>query len=420
MGALLLSSTSSAAEWSMHGAIKNETAYFISGEQRFDKIQNRIDVKPEARLSERWEFRGRVLSWYDAAMDVESTNTTDLTPTIKQHYRTYADIKEAYLLYGGDDFDLRLGQQQVVWGKTDGLRLLDIVNPLNMQEFMLDDFLDSRMGVMAARLNYYAYLGDSEHEFEFLLLPEPKVAELAPAGSRWSYAAPAFPAGVTPVLMPAEKPGGSAAQAEYGMAWRANMAGWDLSLNWFYGWKDMPNMQKNKSGTIMEVTPVYSQMHTLGGSFSNAFGAVVLRGELAVNVDESISRQGVTPATSIGTDTTWNMAFGMDYNQNNWLLSPQLFVRYLPSWDAGAAEDEVSSFVSVLIATDFLNEKLKSEMMTLFNWGDDSWMLRPKVSYAFTDQIAAKLGLDLFVGSTGFFGQFDANDRVYTEIEYTF
>lgn len=48
-------------------------------------------------------------------------------------------------------------------------------------------------------------------------------------------------------------------------------------------------------------------------------------------------------------------------------------------------------------------------------------MIRPKVSYAFTDEITARLGVDLFMGNaTAFFGQFDDNDRVYTEVEYTF
>ncbi|PJA31070.1 MAG: hypothetical protein CO187_10705, partial [Zetaproteobacteria bacterium CG_4_9_14_3_um_filter_53_7] len=164
VAALLLSiSAATAAEWTMHGALKNETSFFLSGEKRLDKLQNRLDLKPEASFGGGWEFRGRVLGWYDAAMDIEATNATDLTSAIKQHYRTYLQSKEAYLLYGGDAFDFRIGQQQIVWGKTDGLRMLDIINPLDMREFMLDDFLDSRIGLWAARLNWYADIGGSQH-----------------------------------------------------------------------------------------------------------------------------------------------------------------------------------------------------------------------------------------------------------------
>jgi len=413
---LLFSTPSPAVELTLHGAIKNETAYFISGDQRLDKMQNRIDLKPESILNDRWEFRGRVLAWYDAAMDIEATNNTDLTASIKNHYRTYAEIKEAYLLYSSDDFDLRLGQQQVVWGKTDGLRLLDIVNPLNMQEFLLDDFLDSRVGVVAARLNYYAYLGGNEHEIEFLVIPDAKVTKFAPQGSRWAYAKPTLPTGLTPVSAQGNKPNWSLKNTEYGIAWRSKVAGWDVSLNWFYGWKDNPVLDKNIVLGQIFITPTYKKMHTIGSSFSNAFGAMVLRGEVAVNVNERIAT-----TTSSVASTTWNAALGLDYTQNNWRISPQFFIRHLEKRAQIALEDKNAGFVSLMVSTDYLNEKLKPEVIALLNWSDGSSMIRPKVAYEFSDQITARLGVDLFTGNnTAFFGQFDQNDRVYSEVEYTF
>ena len=405
----------------MHGAVKNETAYFVSGEKRLDKVQNRLDLKPEAMLSDRIEFRGRALLWYDAAMDIEGINATDLTSSIKKHYRYATQLKEAYLLYGGDALDLRLGQQQVVWGKTDGLRMLDIINPLDMREFLLDDFLDSRIGLVAARLNYYAYLGDSEHEFEFIVTPDAKVAEVAPLGSRWGFALPTLPAGVTPVIQSGSKPNWSIKNSEYGAAWRANLNGWDLSLNWFYGWKDTPNLQKQLTGSTMFITPVYSRMHTVGGSFSNAFGAWVFRGEVAANINEGLNATGVTAATSITRKTTLNGAIGIDYTANNWTISPQVFTRFITGWDQTLSEDRSSGFVSLRIATDFMNEKLKPEVIALFDWADAGWMVRPKVSYEFSDQLKGTVGLDLFGGkAVGFFGQFADNDRGYTELEYSF
>ncbi|OIO74878.1 MAG: hypothetical protein AUJ57_01375 [Zetaproteobacteria bacterium CG1_02_53_45] len=421
IAALLLStSAASAAEWTMHGALKNETAYFLSGEKRLDKLQNRLDLKPEASFGHGWEFRGRVLGWYDAAMDIEQTNATDLTPAIKQHYRTYLQSKEAYLLYGGDMFDFRMGQQQIVWGKTDGLRMLDIINPLDMREFMLDDFLDSRIGLWSARLNWYADIGGSQHEFEFIVIPDARPMQLAPTGSRWAFAQPAAPAGVAVTLQGGGEPSWRPADMEAGMAWRSNLDGWDLSLNWFYGWKDSPSLQKSLTPGLLTLTPVYQRMNTVGGSFSNAFGSLVLRGELAANIGEGINKNGVTPATSIGRTTTMNAAFGLDYTENNWRISPQFFIRYLPGWDNTIAEDQASGFVSLMISTDYLNEKLKPEIIGLYDWADGSWMLRPKLAYEFSDQITARLGGDIFGGSNGFFGQFDKNDRIYSELEYTF
>lgn len=410
------STTASAVELTMHGVIKNETAYFISGKKRLDKMQNRLDLKPEIILTDRWEFRGRVLAWYDAAMDIEATNNTDLTANIKDFYRTFFEVKEAYLLYGGDDFDLRLGQQQIIWGKTDGLRLLDIVNPLNMQEFLLDDFLDSRVGVVAARLNYYSYLDGNEHELEFLIIPDAKVSKFAPQGSRWAYATPTLPAGVTPVLLQGQEPNWSPRNTEYGVAWRSNLSGWDVSLNWFYGWQDHPALDKRLSLGQLFITPTYKKMHTVGGSFSNAFGSIVLRGEMAVNINERLTTTGKSTESS-----TWNAALGLDYNQNNWRISPQFFIRHLEKKGTSTLEDQDSGFVSLMLSTDYLNEKLKPEVIALMSWSDGSTMIRPKISYEFSDQTTGRLGVDLFTGkNTAFFGQFNQNDRVYSELEYTF
>ncbi len=411
---------SEAVEWTLHGALKNETAYFVGRDKRFDKVQNRLDLKPEAVLTDRLEFRGRLLSWYDAAMDIESTNTTDLTPAIKTHYRTLIETKEAYILYGRDDFDLRIGQQQIVWGKTDGLRLLDIINPLDLREFILDDFLDSRIGLWAARLNYYAMPGDTEHEFELIVTPDARVAKLAPTGSRWGFAVPATPPGTIVNLLPADEPNWSFDNTELGAAWRSNMGGWDISLNYFYSWKDTPNLEKQLTGTTLNIRPVHLRMHTAGGSFANAFGAWVVRGELAVNVGEGIDLSGVTPATSIEKMTTVNAALAGELTKNNWTISPQFFVRYISGWHAAIGEDQYSGFVTLRVATDYMNEKLKPEVIALFDWADEGWMIRPKASYEFTDNLIGTLGLDIFAGSKGFFGQFAGNDRAFTEIEWSF
>jgi len=414
---LLISSQCHAVEWTIHGGLKNETAYFIAGQKRLDKMQNTLDIKPEATLSDRWQFRGRFLGRYDAAMDILPSNTSDLTPGIQQHYRFYTQSKEAYLLYTGDDFDFRIGQQQIVWGKTDGLRMLDTINPLDMREFILDDFLDSRIGLWSARLNWYTDVAGIESEFEFIVVPDARPVALAPQGSRWAYP---MPAGVSASLQSGVQPSWRPSDIEAGIAWRANVSGWDLSLNGFHGWKDTPNMLKQFTAGGLNLTPSYQRMNTVGGSFSNAFGAIVLRGELAANIGEVVSTTGTRPTTSIVKTSTFNGAIGLEYNKHNWRISPQFFIRHLSNWNPTIAEDQNSGFMSLLLATDYLNEKLKPEMIGLFDWAAGSWMLRPKVSYEFNDHLITRAGLDLFGGKAGFFGPFNANDRVASEVEYTF
>ncbi len=408
------------AEWTLHGAVKNESAYFIAGEKRWDKIQNRLDLKPEATLPGGWQFRSRALLWYDAAMDLLATRSPDLTAGIKQHYRTATQVKEAYLLYEGESFDLRLGQQQVVWGKTDGLRMLDIVNPLDMREFILDDFLDSRIGLVAARLNYYPDT-DLEQEIELLLTPDAQVARFAPAGSRWAFTTPQIPTGLTLRQLPGQRPNWAARNSAFGIAWRGNnLHGWDLSLNYFHGWKSTPNALRQVGGGVMELQLTHLRMETLGGSFSTSSGPFVFRGEFAAHLREGIDANGTSFATTVRRKSTLNGALALDWNRYNWTVSGQFFLRHINGWNSQLLEARHTGFWSLRIATDFRHETVKPEILLLADWATGGWLARPKVSYDYSDTLTFTFGSDIFAGKRGLLGQFANNDRIYAESEYSF
>ncbi|MDQ6955630.1 MAG: hypothetical protein Q9M21_00390, partial [Mariprofundaceae bacterium] len=366
-----------------------------------------------------WQFRSRTLLWYDAAMDVQATHPPDLTSSIKQHYRTATQLKEAYLMYEGDAFDLRLGQQQIIWGKTDGLRLLDIINPLDLREFILDDFLDSRIGLVAARLNYYPDT-DTEQEVELIIIPDAQPTKTAPTSSRWALNTPTSPAGFTVQTLAGEQPNWSAKNAEYGTAWRANINGWDVSTNYFYGWKDSPNAFRKITPGIITLQLKHLRMHTLGGSFSNAFGAWVIRGELATNLQEGINANGTNFADTVQRKTTVNAALAAEWTGYNWTVSPQLFIRHIQHWNPQLLEPQDSGFWTLRIATDFMHEKLKPEMLLLADWSAGGWLARPKMSYDWSDNITSSIGADVFGGSGGFLGQFNQNNRASFEVTYSF
>jgi len=49
------------------------------------------------------------------------------------------------------------------------------------------------------------------------------------------------------------------------------------------------------------------------------------------------------------------------------------------------------------------------------------WMLRPRVTWNFEKNWRLAVGADLFNGPPlGYFGRYDAKDRVYTELRYNF
>jgi hypothetical protein len=72
--------------------------------------------------------------------------------------RYYYPLREAYLDFRWDFFGsnlLRVGKQQVVWGKADFFRLQDIVNPVDFsQHFFIEPFEDTRIPQLSAWLQH--------------------------------------------------------------------------------------------------------------------------------------------------------------------------------------------------------------------------------------------------------------------------
>lgn len=56
-------------------------------------------------------------------------------------------LREAYIDTNVNDWALRLGKQQVVWGTADGMKLLDNINPTDFTEMAQDQMEDSRIPV---------------------------------------------------------------------------------------------------------------------------------------------------------------------------------------------------------------------------------------------------------------------------------
>jgi len=54
------------------------------------------------------------------------------------------EMDECYIAWQGESLGLRIGRQQVAWGRADGFRLLDRVNPWRIPDLIYDDAADAR------------------------------------------------------------------------------------------------------------------------------------------------------------------------------------------------------------------------------------------------------------------------------------
>ena len=237
------------------------------------------------------------------------------------------DLRELYLDADLSSADLqgriRLGKQQVVWGQADGLRLLDVVNPIDFREFILDDYDDSRIPLWMVNLEFFLTFGD----LQILWIPDTTVHDIPALGSAYEITAPFvnIPSNLDLVLLPAERPNDPWADADIGLKLSLFADGWDITLNYLHRYSDFPVFVRELLGTELILKPTFERTHTLGFSASNAFGEVVLRSELVWNSDKFESTNGLVFG-GLAKSQEFGYVLGLDWNGlTDTLLSAQLF-----------------------------------------------------------------------------------------------
>ncbi len=340
----------------------------------------------------------------------------------------YFNMRELYLDLYFDNFDLRIGKQQVVWGKADGVFITDIVSPLNLTEFLLPDFDEIRIGVIAAKLNYYIGNGSIEAILIPLFTPTLRPSK----GSIW-YNAPDFPAPATFDWSHSEiKP--SLDNSEFFLKYSAMTSNIDFEIMGGYTWDDNPTMHIKKEfsidSTIMPpspsltgiiVTPEHHRLTVAGGSFSSEIKGVILRGEAAYYNGKYFQTTDPNALDAVIQKNYLHYVVGVDFSIGTVILSAQFIQKYILDYNEFIYDDETINTATFLARYNMFRETLHLELFSYIGLTNLDALIRPKVTYDFDDSFSILLGGNIFVGDPqGLFGQYDNNSMVYAKIKYNF
>jgi hypothetical protein len=430
------------------GFIKNETAVRLEEWDKFMKIENMAQLEVEYRLTPQIYIFGILREWYDSAYDAEE----DWEHNRKILGRTKGTdwLREFYIDYYSNKLDIRIGKQQVVWGTADGVKLLDVVCPMDMREFVLDEFAESRIPLWMLKVEYSPKVDGT---IQFLLIPDFEANFIPPAGSPFTFTATAngeesmqglrdlhkmFPLQYPGFKTVNHEPGQSLENSKIGVRWLDIYRGFEYSLNYLHGW-DLSSAVKVKFkktspfiGIPILFEKVYGQTEMFGGSFSKALTSgplrgLTVRGELAY-IHNHMNNYGSGKVAKVDNV---NYVIGLDkYVWTNWFFSFQ-FIQLISSIDSkhgedllfgptGVPLDKVENMMSLKISTDFFHERLKADVLTMY--GDDNdWRTSPRLEFELTDQVTLATGLNVFWGRKGGLnGEFQENDEVYFEFKYGF
>ncbi len=445
------------------GYLKNETALRIAhGFHEFMKEANIAQLETEYKFNDHVQFFS-ILKWfYDATYNLEDRYKDDPKWESKTNKKLkYPEklqwLRECYLDILTDRLDLRLGKQQVVWGTADGVRILDMVNPLDYREWTLKDYIDSRIPLWMLNAEGKLLMNG---QLQLLLIPDYEANYYPPSGAPFTLRTVRIGAeqvntlttiGQTTATID-QKPAHNFKNTKIGLRWRNIIEGhaFEYTLNYLntYDFASSAYSIYNRTGTPnLQLTRRAEKIQVFGGTFSKSITEGILIPGLAkgwtLRGEFAYVKSG---AMNIGTDKTIKTANGtVDVDQYNYVLgfdksffsNWQFSFQFIQMW-AKAKEDydkslytllngatrgpldKCETILTLMLATDFLHERLKPQALILY--GDDNdWRISPKVSYEISDQWLATAGLNIFEGKEQHLnGQFDKNDQVFVELKYTF
>ncbi len=327
------------------------------------------------------------------------------------------ELREFYVQTETDDWLFTLGKQAIVWGQTDGLKVLDVVNPQSFREFILDDFEGSRIPLWTVNVETVI----SDWDLQLIWIPDKTYSDLPEDEADFSFTSPLFrpqtPPGVQVDLREVERPDHAVNDADYGFRLKAFLESWDVTLNYLYHYHDNPlffrTISISEQGAVAIVTPEYRRTHLIGGTFVNTFGDLTFRGEVGYSTDRYFLTEDPQDADGLHPTGEWSYVLGFDwYGLSDTILSAQLFQSLVQDDDPGLVRDQNETDWTFKAERKFLNETVTVDVLWLANVNRSDGLIRPKVIYEWQDGLNLHFGGDVFYGDEdGFYGQFEYKDQ---------
>lgn len=326
---------------------------------------------------------------------------------------TKIELREAFFQYTNKCLDIKAGKQIVIWGVADGLRITDIVSPMDYSEFLARDYDDIRIPVNAVKMKYVK----PNYNFEFLFIPIPEFFIMALDNKNpWSITS----SYQTPYEVRTDtKPEKTIKNCEAGGRFSFYMRGIDFSISALRTWNKMPvySYTYYPDNSSMIIQPNYKRLTMLGSDISIPINKFVIRGEFAEYFNEL---QDVKDNNYIKKSST-NFLLGIDwYPGYDWNIMLQYYHKYINNYDKLITGDEHTSYGTVNITKKLIRNTLKLSTYAYIDIKNNAFFDRTYADYALTDQIHLTAGYDWFHGNKGMFSYYKNNSEYFFKAKYNF
>lgn len=334
----------------------------------------------------------------------------------------FSQLREFYYEKSFYNTSVKIGKMQSVWGKADGIKLLDVLNPQDFSEFILPSFDESRIPLWTLSLVH----NFQNSELELLWILDTSYHKLAQNNADYAFSTPRFvPQAVTGIQVRQNRatvPDNPIKDSDIALRYSIGMDELEVSFYGLYAYDDVPVLYQDFDRTTrtININPSYERYGLLGMSADYSRGDFVYRVETAYSRGKyylnTQSKRGVKKSDALG------YVLGIDwYGLEQTLLSMQINQSFLLDNAKGYKRPKVDNTLTFLYKKEMLNDTLHAEALFIHNINDGDGLIRPKLSYEWDEETLLYTGVDYFYGDRdGLYGEFKDKSRIILGIERTF
>jgi len=373
------------------------------------RLKTKLDLSIDSKLNETWKSKIELQAFYDAIYSLRNNNySTDMIDTYEREF----EIKEAYLLgLLTNNIDFKVGRQIVVWGKSDNIRLNDVINPLDNRELGMVDIEDLRLPLFMSKLDYYS----GAWNLSAMVIHEARSQKEAADGS--DYLPTHILLKPNAVFPDDEDPSSSFKNSQYALSLNGRFSGWDLS---FYGAKVLDSKWHFKDN---KQARGYDHIKMIGLATNIAIDNFLLTSEVVYTKDLKFN-------TTDSKKHRLDFLIGTEYNgitdftasleiANRHIINHEISMISAPDF---TYEDETQS--ALRLSYSFNHEKGMITYLNALFYNDSNingGFERLWINYDLNDNIELNVGIVDYIGGDKIvLDALSNNDRIFADISYHF
>lgn len=369
--------------------------------ENFNSLKSSLLLDYDYKFENGIRLKVNAKAYYDAIYSIKGRD--DFSTQELDELESEVELFDAYIEGKiSDNFDYKVGRQVVVWGRSDTIRVTDILNPIDNRRPGMTDIEDLRLPVTMAKFDYFI----GNWRITPIAVAEQRFSKNPPFGGDFNPA---------PIPMPSNE---EYDDVTYALSIGAEFSGWDIN---FYA-ADTRDDAGYLDNTMVDPRIKHYKVRMVGTALNILSGSWLFKTEIAHF--DGLKYSSAADKEFSRTDAL----LGVEYNGiADTIMSYDIVTRQIHDYDNrlllefnSLYEDQYQH--AFRVSSDFLNATLTANyLLSLYGEKlDEGGFQRAWVKYELADGINLNVGVVDYIGGSVLFDAIEDNDMVFTDISYSF